>query len=70
MAKADVRAELKHISIPTLIIAGIQDPVTTVEDAKLMLGNIPGAQLVEINASHISNIEQADHFNKLIDQFI
>jgi 3-oxoadipate enol-lactonase len=57
LAKADVRDELKYISIPTLIIAGIQDPITTVEDAKLMLLNIPNAELVEINASHISNIE-------------
>ncbi|WP_336939234.1 3-oxoadipate enol-lactonase [Acinetobacter modestus] len=70
LAKADVREELKYISIPTLIISGIQDPITTVEDAKLMLLNIPDAELVEINASHISNIERANDFNKLIDQFI
>ena len=70
LAKADVSAELKYISIPTLIIAGIQDPITSVEDAKLMLLNIQNAELVEINASHISNIERENDFNKLIDQFI
>uniref|UniRef100_UPI001D197DE7 ATP-binding protein n=1 Tax=Acinetobacter junii TaxID=40215 RepID=UPI001D197DE7 len=35
LAKADLRGELKQITIPVLIIAGTLDPVTTVTDAEL-----------------------------------
>ncbi|MCH7335924.1 3-oxoadipate enol-lactonase [Acinetobacter sp. NIPH 2699] len=70
LAKADLRAALKDIQIPILIIAGKQDPVTTVADAQFMQQHIPNAKLVEINASHISNVEAADAFNQFINQFI
>lgn len=53
-----------------LIIAGTQDPVTTVADGEFMQQQIPNALLAEINASHISNIELPDDFNQLIDKFI
>ncbi|MDU6056098.1 MAG: alpha/beta fold hydrolase, partial [Acinetobacter junii] len=70
LAKADLRDELKQIMIPVLIIAGTHDPVTTVTDAEWMLQHIPNAQLVEINASHISNVEAPVEFNQYINQFI
>ncbi|MFW1689852.1 3-oxoadipate enol-lactonase [Acinetobacter ursingii] len=70
LALADLRDELKKISIPVLIIAGQHDPVTTVADGKWMQQHIANAQLVEINASHISNIEQPKQFNQFIDQFL
>lgn len=70
LAKADVRAELKNVHIPVLIIAGTKDPVTTVADGEFMQQHIPNAQLVEIDASHISNIEQAEQFNQFIHKFI
>ncbi|ANF83370.1 3-oxoadipate enol-lactonase (plasmid) [Acinetobacter sp. NCu2D-2] len=70
LAKADVREDLSKIRIPVLIIAGQQDPVTTVEDGLYMQHNIPGSQLFEINASHISNLEKADDFNRAIQKFI
>jgi len=70
LAKADVRTELKKISIPMLIIAGTQDPVTTVADGEFIQQQIPNALLAEINASHISNVELPDDFNQLIDKFI
>ena len=70
LAKADVREELASIQIPVLIIAGQQDPVTTVEDGQYMLDRIRNAQLFEINASHISNIEQPEAFNQAVLNFI
>lgn len=70
LAKADVREQLKDIHLPVLIIAGTQDPVTTVADAQFMQQQITDAQLVEISASHISNIEQADAFNAALDAFL
>ncbi len=66
LAKADLREQLAQINIPVLIVAGTQDPVTTVEDARYMLAHIPQANLVEIEASHISNIEQPEQFNHFV----
>ncbi|MCH7305057.1 3-oxoadipate enol-lactonase [Acinetobacter sp. NIPH 1869] len=70
LAKADVREQLKDITIPVLIIAGTQDPVTTVADGQFMQQQIPDAQLVEINASHISNIECPEAFNVALENFL
>ena len=70
LAKADVREQLKDIQVPMLIIAGQQDPVTTVADAQFMQAQIPQSQLVEIDASHISNVEQPVVFNNALKQFL
>lgn len=69
LAKADVREQLKDIKIPVLVIAGTQDPVTTVADGEFMQQRIPQSQLVEIDASHISNVEQPEAFNKILKIF-
>ena len=70
LAKADVSAQLQDIRVPVLIIAGQQDPVTTVTDAEFMQQRIKDSQLFEINASHISNIEQPQAFNQALQQFL
>ena len=70
LAKADLREQLKDITVPVLIVAGIQDPVTTVTDGQFMLDRIPNAQMFEINASHISNIECPNEFNQAVQRFI
>ncbi|AUX87126.1 3-oxoadipate enol-lactonase [Acinetobacter sp. ACNIH2] len=70
LAKADVREQLKTITVPVLIVAGRQDPVTTVADAEFMQSQIPNSQLVEIDASHISNVEQPTAFNQNLMNFL
>ena len=70
LAKADVREQLKDITVPVLVIAGQQDPVTTVADGQFMLEHIANSQLFEINASHISNVELPNEFNQAVKQFI
>ncbi|MEN8426286.1 3-oxoadipate enol-lactonase [Acinetobacter schindleri] len=70
LAKADLREQLKDIVVPVLIVAGQQDPVTTVADGQYMVDRIANSQLFEINASHISNIEQPDAFNQAVQKFI
>ncbi|WP_130802032.1 3-oxoadipate enol-lactonase [Acinetobacter ihumii] len=70
LAQADLRDELGQIDIPVLIIAGQHDPVTTVADGQWMQQQIAHAQLAEINASHISNIEQPEQFNQCIRHFL
>ncbi|POU21748.1 3-oxoadipate enol-lactonase [Acinetobacter sp. ACNIH3] len=70
LAKADVREQLKDITVPVLVVAGQQDPVTTVADGQYMVDRIANSQLFEINASHISNIEQPEAFNQAVQEFI
>lgn len=70
LAKADLREEIQTILIPVLVIAGTQDPVTTVKDGQFMINNIRNSTLCEIEASHISNIEQPQAFTKAILDFI
>lgn len=66
LAKADLREELKNITVPVLVIAGQQDPVTTVADGQYMVDRIANSQLFEINASHISNIECPTEFTQAL----
>lgn len=70
LAKVDLREEIQKISIPTLIIAGLYDPVTTVADGEFMQQKIASAQLYVIEASHLSNIEQPEQFNFALNSFI
>ena len=70
LAKADLREELKNIKVPVLVIAGQQDPVTTVVNGQFMVDRIPNSQLFEINASHISNIECPNEFTQAIRNVI
>ena len=70
LAKADLRDEIKSIHLPVLIIAGQQDPVTTVEDGRFLQQRIKNSQLFEINASHISNLEQSHVFNQSLSNFL
>ncbi|MGM7312988.1 alpha/beta fold hydrolase, partial [Acinetobacter baumannii] len=58
------------IKISVLVIAGTQDPVTTVADGQFMQQRIPQSKLVEIDASHISNVEQPEAFNKILKDFL
>lgn len=70
LAYANVTAQLNQIQIPTLIIAGQFDPVTTVADAEFMHQAIPHSQLDVLAASHLSNIEQPQVFNQALSKFI
>jgi len=70
LSVADTREQLKNIRVPITVLAGIEDPVTTVADGQYMVEHIPNATLATIDASHISNIEQPEAFNKLIKQYL
>ena len=41
---ADFRERLAEVKVPTLVIAGASDPVTSPADGKFLAENIPGAQ--------------------------
>ena len=70
LGASDLRKSLNCIIVPTLLVAGKYDPVCTVEDAQNMNGLIKGSSVAVLEASHISNVEDADAFTKTIADFI
>ena len=70
LARTDLRDEIDRIPRPTLVIAGEHDPVTTLADARFMVDRIRGAQLVTLNASHLSNVEAAQAFTEALLAFL
>lgn len=67
---ADLRPSLAKVGVPTLVIAGTHDAVTTPADAAFLVKNIPGARGAEIGAAHLSNIEAPGNFNKSVLRFL
>ena len=70
LAQGDLRSEVPAITVPTLVIAGEHDPVTTVEDGRWLRQQIAGASLATVAASHISNVEQPQQFTALLHAFL
>ena len=67
---ADLRGEIGGIAAPTLVIVGRHDPVTPPADADAIRARIRGAQMTELDAAHLANIEQPDEFNDRVLAFI
>jgi 3-oxoadipate enol-lactonase len=70
LAQADLRAEIAAISVPTLLVAGRDDPVTTVEDARWMQARIAGARCIVLPVSHLSNVEAEAEFTRHLQAFL
>lgn len=62
---------LSEISAPTLVIVGSEDQLTPPGDAELMHREIRGSQMEIIEgASHLSNLEQPEQFNRALKDFL
>lgn len=70
LACSDLSGETQRFVTPALLLAGEFDPVTTVADARAMQVDIAGAQLAVVPASHLSNLEAPDAFNKAVVDFL
>jgi 3-oxoadipate enol-lactonase len=67
LAVWDARERLSKISVPTLVIAGAEDPATPVEHAELLASRIPAARLLVLeHAAHLANVERADAFTSAV----
>ncbi len=66
----DQRETVGKIKVPTLIIYGGKDPVSPVSDALFLKDQIEGAVKVELNAAHLSNVEQSDAFTEAVSYFL
>jgi 3-oxoadipate enol-lactonase len=66
----DCREQLSSVRAPTLVISGAHDPATPPADGRFLAQHIPGARHAELNAAHLSNIEDQDRFNAELAAFL
>jgi 3-oxoadipate enol-lactonase len=52
------------------VISGAHDPATPPADGRFLSQQIPGARYVELNAAHLSNIEDQERFTNELAAFL
>ncbi len=70
LADSDLREQISSIAVPTLLLAGQWDPVTTVADAQAMQARIAGSKVAIVPASHLSNLEAPEAFERAVLSFL
>ena len=70
LREADFRESITAIRTPTLVVSGTHDTGTTPADGKFLAKQIPSACYAELDAAHLSNIEQQDQFTKEVSNFL
>lgn len=69
--RPDALAELPTVAVPTLVLVGSEDPVTTPAMARTLATGIPGAKLVEIpGAGHVTNLSAPGVFTAALSSFL
>jgi 3-oxoadipate enol-lactonase len=58
------------IEIPTLVIGGSLDPATPPPHSEALARAIAGAELVMLDAAHLSNVEQPERFSQVVRTFL
>src|SRR5471032_1759703 len=67
----DLRAALKNIAVPTLVLSGSKDNNAPAPMMAKMASTIPSAEYVDIaGAVHLVNLERPKAFNAALDQFL
>ncbi|WP_028635112.1 3-oxoadipate enol-lactonase [Pseudomonas parafulva] len=67
---ADFREQVGGIKVPTLIVAGTEDVVTTPAHGRFMQAAIQGADYAEFPAAHLSNVEIGEAFSRRVLDFL
>lgn len=66
----DLRDSVPSIDVPTLVIGGVHDLATPIEQARWLHENIRGSRLVELEAAHLSNLDRQAEFTSALDAFL
>ncbi len=68
---ADQRDRAGLVDVPTLVLVGAEDRVTPPALSAELARLVPGARLEVIpGAGHLSNLEQSQAFDRLLDEFV
>jgi 3-oxoadipate enol-lactonase len=71
LPKINVTERLRDVRCPALVIVGEDDPGTPVDMARDIHAALPSADLAVLcRASHISNLEQPEEFNRALGGFL
>ena len=69
--RRDATAGLAEIDVPTLVIAGREDQLISLDCARTMAGQIPGAQFTSIAAAgHLTPLDQPKSTGRVIGEFL
>jgi 3-oxoadipate enol-lactonase len=68
--EADLRNQIAAIASPVLVVTGRHDLSTPPALGEFIRTRIEGASLVELDSAHISNVEQAEAFNRAMLGFL
>ncbi|WHX21119.1 3-oxoadipate enol-lactonase [Streptomyces malaysiensis subsp. malaysiensis] len=61
LAAYDITADLERIAVPTLVVAGRDDPATPPAHARRIADAVPGASLLEVaGAAHLAGVERPE----------
>jgi 3-oxoadipate enol-lactonase len=66
----DERGDLARIACPTLVVSGRHDPATPPAEGRALADAIRGARFVELEASHLSNLEAPSEFTAALSAFL
>jgi 3-oxoadipate enol-lactonase len=66
----DQRETVRLARAPVLVIAGTHDPATPAVLGQGIAASIPGAEYVELDAAHLSNVEQPEAFTAAVLKFL
>ena len=71
LSRFDVREALSAVGVPTLVVAGADDPSTPPAEVEAVARSIPNARFEVIaDAAHLVNVERADDFNRLLKEHL
>lgn len=66
----DQWSAIAGIARPTLVVTGTHDAATPPADGRRMAHEIRGAEYVELDAAHISNLERVERFTSEVVDFL
>lgn len=67
IAALDLRTVLPSVRVPTLVVAGKEDPATPVGDAETIVAAVPAARLAVVpRAAHLVNVERPGEVARLL----
>jgi len=66
----DYRERVDKIALPTLVVAGAADVATPPEEGRFIAEHIAGARFLQLNAAHLSNIEDEARFTSEVGAFL
>jgi 3-oxoadipate enol-lactonase len=70
IAGMDQRTDIAAITVPTLVLAGAQDPATPPSHSEQIADAVPGARMVTVDAAHLATVELADECSAILIDFL